>query len=130
MRHLPIWSLALASICLGFTWGYSESAQSAQPGRTTEQRNQTPGRVHQIPQGPSDFVNPTKKPSKATLDVKCGGNTFTISTGNDQGTCTATPPGSGGGGGGACSDGSGNTASVSCDTGCSGATGSGSCSGP
>ncbi len=69
-------------------------------------------------------------PQFATIDVSCGADTFTISTGNDSGTCTATAPGSGGGGGGTCTDGSGNSASVDCDTGCTSASGAGSCSGP
>ena len=70
------------------------------------------------------------RPVQALLDVRCGGDTYTISTGTDGGACTATPPGTNGGGGGTCDDGQGNTANVSCDTGCVSSTGSGSCTGP
>lgn len=69
-------------------------------------------------------------PAKATLDVQCGAKTYTISTGTDSGTCTATPPGTGGGGGGGCHDSHGNAAAASCDTGCTSSSGAGSCIGP
>lgn len=104
------------------------SAQSQLPRQMIDK--QTPPKKQPPIKGSNGLVNPTQGPSRATIDVKCGANSFTISTGNDQGACTFKPPGSGGGGGGSCSDGNGNSASVSCDTGCSSATGSGSCSGP
>lgn len=84
--------------------------------------NQTPRRI-------SIFTSRPPPPSKATLDVKCGDDTYTISTGNDAGSCGATAPGKGGGGGGSCSDGT-NGASANCDTGCVSSAGSGSCTGP
>lgn len=74
-------------------------------------------------------ISRPRPPQFATTDVKCGADTYTISTGTDGGNCTVNPPGSGGGGGGSCTDGD-NGAVVSCDTGCSSSSGAGSCSGP
>jgi len=62
----------------------------------------------------------------ATIDLKCGDRTYTVSTGNSQGDCTAgptTPAGQA-----TCTDGKGNAAEVSCAHGCMNSHGSGSCS--
>jgi hypothetical protein len=59
----------------------------------------------------------------ASIDLKCGDTTYTVSTGNDQGDCkTGEPPTTAG-----CSDGKGNGAEVSCLSGCTNSSGSGSC---
>jgi hypothetical protein len=65
---------------------------------------------------------PPKGPSKAKIDISCGSNTYTISTGSNSGSCFAHQ------GGGTCTDGN-NTANVKCGHGCATSTGSGSCTG-
>jgi hypothetical protein len=62
-------------------------------------------------------------PIFATLDLNCGDRTYTVSTGNNKGECQS----SGTGKNAVCGDNSGNSAEVSCASGCLNAKGSGSC---
>lgn len=61
----------------------------------------------------------------ASIDLKCGDTTYTVSTGNSQGNCsTGSTPAQNA----TCSDGKGNGAEVSCGHGCMNSSGAGSCS--
>jgi hypothetical protein len=62
--------------------------------------------------------------SRASIDLVCGGKTFTLSTGNDKGSCSVNESGTGA----ACADGYGGGAKASCDKGCVSSSGAGSCS--
>jgi hypothetical protein len=59
----------------------------------------------------------------ASIDLTCGNNTYTVTTGNNHGQCK-----SGGNGNNAiCDDGHGNGAEVLCSSGCTSSSGSGAC---
>ncbi len=78
-------------------------------------------------------INRANQPYAET-DVHCpNGDNFTITTGNENGTCTISTTPEGDVRGGTCDDGNGNSASVNCslnggDGACSGSSGSGDCS--
>ena len=57
----------------------------------------------------------------ASLDLKCGGTTYTVSTGDNKGQCKTGP----GAQNATCGD--GGTAEASCASGCISSSGSGSC---
>lgn len=62
----------------------------------------------------------------ATTSIKCGGNTYQISTGTSGGNCATSGPQGGPRNSAGCNDGT-NTASATCDEGCGATSGSGSC---
>jgi hypothetical protein len=62
-------------------------------------------------------------PIFASVDLVCGGKTYTVSTGNKSGECKT----GGNGNNAICDDGHGNGAEVLCSSGCKSANGSGSC---
>lgn len=71
--------------------------------------------------GPSDVSSGPTRHTEAKLDVTCSNGTkFSLSTGTKAGICRTNADG------GSCQDGN-NTASVSCKTGCTESSGSGSC---
>lgn len=71
---------------------------------------------------------------RASFVVECpgqggsAGSTYDLSTGNAHGTCTLTYGGGGQVIGGNCNDNNGNSSYVTCGTGCTQTTGSGTCS--
>lgn len=65
---------------------------------------------------------PRPTPVLATIDLNCGNRTFTVSTGNNSGSCTIVDKIAN------CGDGlGGNTAAAACESGCISSSGSGSC---
>jgi hypothetical protein len=59
----------------------------------------------------------------ASVDLKCGDTTYTVSTGNNRGSCTS----GGNGQYASCDDGNGSGAIAYCTSGCASSSGSGSC---
>jgi hypothetical protein len=58
----------------------------------------------------------------ASIDLSCGGKTYTVGTGTNKGECQSS------GQNAVCGDGRGNAAEVSCASGCIKTSGAGSCS--
>lgn len=66
----------------------------------------------------------------ASVSVKCGGDVYTVTTGNNSGKCSSSTGPGGAVESATCDDGQGNGASVSCKNGvgaCNNSSGSGGC---
>lgn len=98
-------------------------------GSTGAPKDAAPPTKAKTQQGGKDTVRPTKKPglAKATTSIECGGKTYEVTTGNKEGSCSLMGPSDGKYNQVTCTDGRGNTAEASCQHGCGGAAGSGSC---
>jgi hypothetical protein len=124
----------LAVATLLYAMAATATAQTFTPAPSATKRGEpsnTPFEVAQIevrvPDGGVVVVSPGQGGgtgvSQATVDLVCGGNTYTVSTGNKSGECKT----GGNGNNGICDDGRGNSAEVNCSSGCASAKGSGSC---
>lgn len=63
--------------------------------------------------------------AQASISIKCGGDTYTVSTGNSKGSCKTSKVGDTKYA--ECTDSSGNSAGAACDVGCDYSKGSGGC---
>ena len=132
---IKIFQFSVVTLLISFLTSSTASAQQIQqkPCSVIKRPNDSaaPYRVNPVQPNPrsTDVIRARPRTSRTNLDVNCGSEKYTISTGTEGGNCSVTAPGSGGGGGGICADGN-NGASVSCDTGCVSSSGSGSCTGP
>ena len=63
----------------------------------------------------------------AELEISCAGSDYKLKTGNDDGNCTTELSQSGSVTSASCDDGAGNSATATCASGCTGSSGSGSC---
>jgi hypothetical protein len=121
----------LAVATLIYAIAATATAQTLTPAPSeTRGLSKTPFEVAQIevrvPGGGVVVVSPgdgRTGVSYASVDLVCGGKTYTVSTGNKSGECKT----GGNGNNGLCDDGHGNSAEVNCSSGCSSAKGSGSC---
>jgi hypothetical protein len=102
----------------------SSSAYSVQASAqyTVQPYNIEPYRIERAPFGPVRITRSPRRGLLATITVKCGSRTITLTTGNDKGVCAGQD-----GVGGECKDGNENGGKADCTDGCTGASGSGSC---
>ena len=126
---LLMFALAVALASFSCTSKHESGNETTLPQEVATQLDTSSMRV-------TDIVNraifaPKNTSVNATIDVTCGGHTYTISTGNNNGSCVVDWDRTRRVTGGSCTDSGtgqrGNDAAVDCRAGCLNAFGSGTC---
>ena|SRR5215207_7695764 len=104
---------------------YASSAKSSQVFIQASLRR---GAIFLPGEGPVCWPDQRPRVARLEIDLQCGNKTYNVSTGSDRpGSCNSSTQPSGVGSA-SCLDDKGNSASVSCASGCGPKEGSGSCS--